>query len=408
MSTMERRFGLEGKGLLFLSVFWFFWFTNMIVRLSFAPVLPLIEDEFLVTHAQAGSIFIFQSIGYALAMFFSGLYAGRFGYKKSIVLSLAATSLLLFLIPFVKAFPLLYVFSFMTGASIGVYLPAVLPLITEYFAEGYWARAIAIHDSGAPAGIFCCPLIALFFLQFFGWRGTFQVFAVVVLVNAVMCCFIGHEVKVVRSEKNAFGDLFRMRSLWIMTILFILATGANLGIFGIMPLYLTKELSLSIGYANHVVGLSRLGAIGVAVSVTFFVHRIDLIKALFVILLVAGILTVLHRFSSRRIYRHSSLFSGGGDNGIFPFGIRVGGEDIPQGNEKPGNRRRRGPRHPVRRRRSPLPARSFRRSRELQARYFDARAGGLPVKPSGLCLKRARATERTRSSPPASARPSSV
>ncbi len=293
MSTMERRFGLEGKGLLFLSVFWFFWFTNMIVRLSFAPVLPLIEDEFLVTHAQAGSIFIFQSIGYALAMFFSGLYAGRFGYKKSIVLSLAATSLLLFLIPFVKAFPLLYVFSFMTGASIGVYLPAVLPLITEYFAEGYWARAIAIHDSGAPAGIFCCPLIALFFLQFFGWRGTFQVFAVVVLVNAVMCCFIGHEVKVVRSEKNAFGNLFRMRSLWIMTILFILATGANLGIFGIMPLYLTKELSLSIAYANHIVGLSRLGAIGVAVSVTFFVNRIDLRKALFVILLAAGILTVL-------------------------------------------------------------------------------------------------------------------
>lgn len=289
---MDHGFDLKGKGLVLLLVFWFFWFTNMVVRLSFAPVLPLIEDEFLVTHAEASSIFIFMSMGYALSMLLSGFYAGRFGYKKSIVLSLAATSVLLFLIPFVKVFSLLYVFNFIMGASVGFYLPAVLPLITEYFAERHWARAIAIHDSGAPTGIFCCPLIALFFLQYFGWRGTFQVLAMIVLVNAVMCCFIGHEVKVVRSEKNACGGLFRMRPLWIMMMLFILATGINLGIFGIMPLYLTKELSLSIEYANHIVGLSRLGAIGVAVSVTFFVHRIDLIKTLFIILLVAGILTV--------------------------------------------------------------------------------------------------------------------
>lgn len=292
MSTMERRFDLKGKGLFLLLIFWFFWFTNMTVRLSFAPVLPLIEDEFLVTHAKASSIFIFMSMGYALSMFFSGFYAGRFGYKKSIALSLAATSLLLFLIPFVKAFSLLYVFNFIMGASIGAYLPAVLPLITEYFPERHWARAIAIHDSGASVGIFCCPLIALFLLQFFGWRGTFQVFAVIFLVNAVLCWFMGYEVKVIRPEKNAFGDLLRTRPLWIMNILFVLATGANLGIFGIMPLYLTKELSFGIGYANHVVSLSRLGAIGVAVSVTFFVHRIDPIKALFFILLLTGILTV--------------------------------------------------------------------------------------------------------------------
>jgi NNP family nitrate/nitrite transporter-like MFS transporter len=289
---MEHRFDLAGKGLLLLFIFWFFWFTNMTVRLSFAPVLPLIEDEFLVTHARASSIFLFMSIGYALSMFFSGFYVGRFGYKKSIAFSLAATSLLLFLIPFVKTFSLLYVFNFIMGASIGIYLPSVLPLITDYFTERHWARAIAIHDSGAPVGIFCCPLIALFLLQFFGWRGTFQVFAAVLLVNAVLCWFMGYEVKAVRTEENVFRDLLKTRPLWIMNILFVLASGANLGIFGIMPLYLTKELSFGIVYANHLVSLSRLGAIGIAVSVTFFVHRIDPIKALFFILLLTGILTV--------------------------------------------------------------------------------------------------------------------
>ncbi len=292
MSTMERRLDLKGKGLSLLLVFWFFWFINMTVRVSFAPLLPLIEDEFLVNHAKASGVFIFQSIGYALSMLLSGFYAGRFGYKRSIALSLGATSLFFFLIPFVKAFPLLYVFSFMTGASIGAYLPAVLPLITDYFTERHWARAIAIHDSGAAVGIFCSPLIALFLLQFFGWRGTFQVFAVVLLANAVLCYVMGYEVKVIRSEKAVFGDLLKTRSLWIMNIFFVLATGANLGIFGIMPLYMTKELSFGIGYANHVVALSRLGAVGVALSVTVFVHRIDPVRALFFILLVTGIITV--------------------------------------------------------------------------------------------------------------------
>ena len=147
---------------------------------------------------------------------------------------------------------------------------------------------------------------------------------------------MGHEVKVIRSEKNAFGGLFRTRPLWIMMILFVLATGVNLGIFGIMPLYLTKELSLSIEYANHIVGLSRLGAIGVAVSVTFFVHRIDPIKALFVHTARGGHTYGLPRCGPRRLYRHSAFSAGGGDNGILPFGARMRRRrSFGQGNEKP-------------------------------------------------------------------------
>ena len=182
----------------------------------------------------------------------------------------------------------------------------------------------------------------------------------VFLVDAVMFWFMGHEVKVIRSEKNAFGDLFRMRSLWTMHILFILATGANLGLYNITPLYLTKELSLSIGYANHILGLSRLGAIGVALSVPFFVHRIDQVKTLFIILLVAGILTVLVGLAPAGYTGVLLFLQAIVVTGFFPLALVCGGEDIHQGDEKPGNRRHRGLRHPVRRRRDPLPARSFR------------------------------------------------
>ncbi|MBP1747191.1 MAG: transporter, partial [Deltaproteobacteria bacterium] len=96
---MQRYATLRGKALLFLFFLWFLWFINFITRMAFAPILPLVEDEFMVNHAQASSIFIFLSVGYGVAVIFSGLFSGKFGYKKSIVISLLFLSLVAFLIP---------------------------------------------------------------------------------------------------------------------------------------------------------------------------------------------------------------------------------------------------------------------------------------------------------------------
>ena len=161
---------MRGRGLSFLFLLWFLWFINMSVRVIFSPILPLIEDEFMITHARASSIFVFLAIGYGISMFFSGIFGGRLGHKRSIVVSLIVSAVFFFLIPCIKAFPVLYLFSLVLGLSIGMYLPSAIPLITEHFAEKDWGKTIAIHDSGASVGIFGVPLITLFLLQFFKWR----------------------------------------------------------------------------------------------------------------------------------------------------------------------------------------------------------------------------------------------
>ncbi len=290
---MEHHSDLRGKGLLFLLFLWFVWFINIGVRIIFAPILPLIEDEFMVSHAQASSIFLFQSLGYGLSIFFAGFYSGRFGYKRSIVLSLGISSLLFFCMPFIKVFWALHLFTFIMGISIGIYLPSAIPLITEYFAERHWGRTIAIHDSGAPISIFCTPFIALLLLHFFPWRGIFPVFGAIVLVNLIIFQLTTDEVRIKQSERAMFGGLIKSRPLWIMGILFTFGAGANLGVYSIVPLYLTKELSMSVGYANTILGVSRLGGIGVALVTGFVVDRINLRKALWLITLVTGIFTVL-------------------------------------------------------------------------------------------------------------------
>ncbi len=291
---------LKGKALLFLSLLWFLWFINMCVRVIFSPILPLIEDEFAISHARASSVFVFQAVGYGLSMFFSGFFAGRLGYKRTIVVSLGISAFLFLLIPCVKVFSVLYLFSFILGISVGMYLPSAIPLITENFSEKNWGKAIAIHDSGASVSIFSIPLIALFFLHFMKWRGIFTVFGVVFLLGAIVCQLTCHEVKISHPVKRAFGDLVRTKGLWVMGALFTFASGANLGIYSIIPLYLTKELSLGIEYANGILGMSRLGGIGVAILAGFLVDRLNLRKVMFILMLMTGILTVLMGVVSAR------------------------------------------------------------------------------------------------------------
>jgi len=296
---------LKGRALSFLFLLWFLWFINMSVRVIFSPILPLIEDEFMITHARASSLFVFLAIGYGVSMFFSGIFAGRHGHKRSIVVSLLVSALLFLLIPFIKAFALLYLFSLVFGLSIGMYLPSAIPLITEHFAEKNWGKSIAIHDSGASVAIFSIPLISIFLLHFFKWRGIFVVFGLAFLVSAIVFQVTCEEVKIVQSPRRAFGDLVRRRSLWIMGILFTFASGANLGIYSIVPLFLTKELSLSIGYANTILGISRLGGIVVAVLAGFLVDRINLRNMLFVLVGVSGLLTIVLGISP---VRHVGIF----------------------------------------------------------------------------------------------------
>jgi len=50
---MSRFQSLTGKALLFILFLWSLWFMNVAMRTVLSPLLPLIEDEFHVTHAQA-------------------------------------------------------------------------------------------------------------------------------------------------------------------------------------------------------------------------------------------------------------------------------------------------------------------------------------------------------------------
>lgn len=318
---MERYSDLRGRALLFLLFLWLLWFLNFSVRIVLSPILPVVEDEFLVSHARASGIFVFLSVGYGVSVIVSGFLSGRFGYKRSIVFSLVLLSLAAFLVPFIHTFTLLYVFAFVLGFAVGIYIPSVIPLITEYYSEKDWGKAIAIHDTGASISILTTPFVAIGLLTLVPWRGMFVVFACVFLACAIVFWFTCAEVRIENPPRAVFRDILRMRSFWIMTGLFTFGVGANLGIYSIIPLYLTKELQLSIDYANTILGISRLGSVGVAISCGFLVDRFSLKRIMFPMMAVAGVFTILMGLASVRLTGIVLFVQAVFITGFFPVGL---------------------------------------------------------------------------------------
>ena len=318
---MKKFASLKGKAFLFLLLLWFLWFLNFAGRTMFAPVLPLIEDEYLISHAKASSIFIFQAIGYGSSMFLSGLFSGVFGYKKSIVLSLIIAAFAFLLVPFAKVFNVLYVLSFVIGMATGMYIPAVIPLITHYFEENIWGKAIAIHDSAASIGVFGAPIIAIFLLQFFGWRNIFSVLGIVFIIAALIFYMLFDELKVPKINVADLRNFIGRKSLWIMSAIWIFAASTSLGVYSVIPLFLTKELHLDIGYANTIFAFSRLGGFVIAISAGFLVSRFSIQKVMASILVISGVFTIFVALAGIRFIGIALFLQATFIYGFFPAGL---------------------------------------------------------------------------------------
>ena len=289
---MEKFESLKGRALFFICLAWLLWFLNFTSRTAFAPILPLLEDEFGVTHAGAAAIFTFISFGYGFSLFFSGVFATFLGFRKSVVVSVAVSAVLFSLFSLIKVFEVFYILGFVLGVAVGIYLPSMLSLLTDYYDEGIWGRVIAIHDSGASISTTAAPFLVLFILSFLPWRGIFIILGIASLLCAIVFFFASHEVVMPGRRSYFLGSLWKKRSLCIMAMLFVFAGGSSLGLYFIIPLYLVKELSLDVSYANTIFGISRIGAAIVAISAGFFVDRFSLKKTLFFIVFASGLLTV--------------------------------------------------------------------------------------------------------------------
>ena len=150
------------------------------------PLLPLLQQVFGVSRAEAALTVSAPTIAVALASPFAGLLARRFGYRRTMVASLLLLPIPTLLAATAPSVHVLVVWRFLQGLVLpGIYAVAMSYLAAEWPAQGL-GRAMSALVTGNVIGGFSGRFLAGIAADHLGgWRASFVLLAVVGAAGAL-------------------------------------------------------------------------------------------------------------------------------------------------------------------------------------------------------------------------------
>ncbi len=239
-------------------------FFNMISRLGFGPLMPVIETDLNINHSQAGGFFFFISSGYCISLFGSIFLTPVFSHRRLIIASSLAVGTSLLVAAASQKLFMLQISLVLLGLAGGFYLPSGVASLTGLVRKKDWGKVLGFHQLAPNLAYILAPLAAEFFLAWQSWRMVLVVYGFASLMLAAGYARWGKGVSghTDPPELKVFTDMVREPSLLIIAALFVLGMGLNQGVFVILPLYLHFERGFDPGWANFLLALSRTVAFG--------------------------------------------------------------------------------------------------------------------------------------------------
>ncbi len=155
-----------------LMITWMGWISIYLARSVLPPVLPVLTEEFSLTHAQSGLLETAYLIGYIISKIPAGELSRRFGAKKVLAGSMVGYGASTLLTSSAQGFSHIFMLRFLVGLFQGVHLPVANALLSDRFGSRQ-GRAIGFNESGANVGNTLAFPVAVSFLSVWGWRAAF-------------------------------------------------------------------------------------------------------------------------------------------------------------------------------------------------------------------------------------------
>jgi NNP family nitrate/nitrite transporter-like MFS transporter len=278
--------------IILLFIFWSLWFLNFSTRTVLAPLLPLIEDELAITHALAGSLFFYMSVGFTISVFMSGWISKYLGYKRSIIVSFLTLVLALIGFRFAETYYYFAAVSFFVGLTSGIYLPCAIPLITSIFSRDNWGKVIGFHETAASASFLAIPILVALALRFCHWKTCFIMLSGVCLLVIILFWVLAPDPRPQEGRRSSYSTILLRKDFWLVNIIWAINVMATYGIYSITPLFLVTERGLQLELANTIFGVSRIGGLFATILIGFVLDRYAIKKILFIIIIVTGFSTI--------------------------------------------------------------------------------------------------------------------
>jgi len=249
-------------------------------------LLPMVAISLDLSYSQIGIVSGAMVLSMGLGQAIVGVWADLVGHKKlMIIFGVVFSSLGYIALGISHGYYLLLIGSAMVGFGLSIYHPVSMTIITSRFHEAR-GRAVGIHGCGGNTGMFLFPLIAGVLADIIGWRETLFIFPVIGIVIITIYA------ATVRDDNLKMGE-FEPRKLMVPALaIIILSIGlfnmATRGFFTYFPVELKAighSSSITGAYFSFFFGIGILGQyLGGCLS-----DRYDKVKALFLLLIVAGI-----------------------------------------------------------------------------------------------------------------------
>ena len=224
-------------------------------------LIPSIRLHYGVDKATIGLLFLFQTIGYLIAAFNSGLLVEKLGNRRFLIVGVA--SFLLGLGALSLMLPFMVVLVMMLPLGFGVAI--VDAGLNAYVASMPRNAALlnylhAFYGTGALLG----PVIASAFLAVrWGWNNVYFVWIGMSLVLGIGLQLVFKDVPrpedVTRPKSNVLVATLRLPVVWIAAFFLLIYVGAEVSLGSWSYSFLTEERHVSILLAGWMVGGYWLG-----------------------------------------------------------------------------------------------------------------------------------------------------
>jgi len=269
-------------------------------RFIFPSLLPAMAEEGVIDPTQAGSLFLFAAFGSLLGSVMAGFVSSLVKHRGSLAISMFGTSLALVGAYFAGEVWQLWIAFFVMGAVFGFHLPSSVATITAMVRKEDWGKALSIQQLAPPLTLLVAPLLAVLLLTWFSWNAT-------LLWVAGLGAILGLSFLLFTGGIGAFpgdppnkayaGPVLKTPSFWLMIALFALGMGTQVGVYTMLPLYLTSEEfganAMSIDGANTLLGLANIAPVVTIFLAGWLTAKFGEKRVMGVALLLTGIVTVL-------------------------------------------------------------------------------------------------------------------
>ncbi len=266
----------QNGSILMLSMLMVAVFFSMAARAIFSPIMPSLQSDLGISLAAAGSLFLYISVSYAVAILLAGFLTARIGHGLTIVVSLALITIGLLISAIAPGVLLIAAGMIFIGAGAGLYPPSGIAMVNRKISHQRRTIAFAFHEISPNFALLLAPLIVLAAQPLIGWRGVLLVMSTVCGLATLAFWRWGASDSGIGAAPNfgTIGIILKMRGTYVGMILLSAAAAGLQGVYAILPAYLVDQSIHTIQEVNSLLVASRIASILFLLSAGVMVNLI--------------------------------------------------------------------------------------------------------------------------------------